>query len=424
MSPFNFEQVVAEIETRQFGEPNRDSCQALALVLQSNHKRILTTPRGTLVVGTNGKGSFCATVTQILRDQNIRVGTFTSPHLESICERIQIDGRPISKDLFIRCYRFCAGIKGQESLSRFEILALMAFSLFSGSVGEAPVAEMIFEAGIGGRKDAARAVPYQQVVVTRLGLDHTDILGPTLLDIEREKLAVVKDDLLFPTIIFDDSTRAKISSSIGPWAEFTCRVEPGLPPKSFLSLAGRTMALGIPGVVGRDAALMALRWAHSRGLEFEKVMESLEKVSWPGRQEFVQQNGLCVLLSGDHNPQGIESLVESLKHYTADRITIVMGVGRQKDLNSIVKLMSQTGHPIILTGTPFKGRNQFELRKVLNGDNLEVLVDPFHALEHAKSGFGPKDMVVITGSLYLVGLLRSKILKERKQEDSKCNKHK
>lgn len=397
-----FQQVVQEIESRQLGSTfgrEHDGYQALKRFLNGSLSSFEWRP-GThrvLVVGTNGKGSVCATLTQILVDQGFRVGTFTSPHLQSITERIRIDGTPVEPSVFVKAYGQAIAFEGSEHLTRFELLTVMSCLIFQGRIeGCAAVNCAIFEAGIGGRKDATRAIDPSSVIVTRLGLDHTDILGPDLNAIRTEKMAVIHDRLEFPAVVQEQMSPVSFA-----WHE-------GLPPRTEWVDEGRSWPLGIPGRMGAEAAQLTMEWCRRKGLSLETAATSLSKVKWPGRQEFIVSAGTNVLLSGDHNPQGIDLLLESLPYYQFKTLRFVVGVSSSKDVDSMMSRIGSTGAEVWFTRTPFRGMSDAELLR-WSGPRVHVESDPLLAFGKARQGLGPKDLVVVTGSLYLVGLIRSKL---------------
>jgi dihydrofolate synthase/folylpolyglutamate synthase len=351
-------------------------------------------------------------LTQVLIDQGQSVGTFTSPHLENICERIRINGKPISEEDFILAYHLANQVEGSPELTRFEFLALMAWKVFSGQVPTIQkVDKIVLEAGIGGRKDATRAFPYENVVVTKLGLDHTELLGDTLEQIETEKMAVIHHELKYPSILLEQPIQ-KFNM------EYRCAVQfdkieivKALRPMTLVTYKGRKISLGIPFQVGSDAAALALEWVEQAQMSVEKTLSSLEKVSWPGRYEFFESSIGNVLLSGDHNPQGISLLVRNLKNYESKPKRFVLGVSLQKDLSKILSILLELDAEIILTQTPFKSRQSVELEGLTNGQ-IKYVPDAAKALRQARHGLSRSEMVVVTGSLYLVGLLRSQLTSE------------
>lgn len=407
-----FERVVSDIEARFVENKNHDGFKALTAVMNFAHPvadQAISGPRITLVVGTNGKGSFCATLTQILVDQGFSVGTFTSPHLESIRERIRINTIPVSEDTFVEAYERVIKIDGSQSLSRFELLALMAWEIFEGRTAEVKAVDyLIVEAGIGGRKDATRALPYDTVVVTKLGLDHTEILGPRIEDIEFEKLSVLRSGKFLP-ILLDKPIQYLVDKFLPPFAFESTFTKRGLPPVTFVSNQGCQFKLGIPFNMGTDAAALALAWIEQAGLSVNKALASLEKVKWPGRAEYFELDQ--TLLSGDHNPQGIILLIDSLKYYMVNSVKIVLGVSQSKDLDSIVSLLKSTGYEIILTQTPFKPYPREDIMKHVDAQT-KFIPSPIEAFQHARQGLSKSDMVLVTGSLYLVGLIRSELIKK------------
>ena len=145
-----------------------------------------------LVAGTNGKGSTCAMLEGLFRHAGETTGFYSSPHLAHYCERIRINGKPISEDLFTQSYKIIAAITESLSLTHFDVLTLMALWVFASGEAGRSVDRIILEVGLGGRWDATNAVPHGVSVFTPIDFDHQNLLGSTLVEIAANNLDIVE----------------------------------------------------------------------------------------------------------------------------------------------------------------------------------------------------------------------------------------
>ena len=167
-----------------------------------------------LIAGTNGKGTTAKTLQTLLTENGKYVGLFTSPHLISICERIQIDGKPISKDLFVKCFHQVFELYKKWNLGYAQVLTLMAAYIFFKGDLLPPVEYAIFEVGMGGKWDPTNVIPHRISIITQIGYDHQDILGSTLEEIAEQKLGIVhkNDHHVVALDIFNKGHHLKLQS--------------------------------------------------------------------------------------------------------------------------------------------------------------------------------------------------------------------
>lgn len=358
-----------------------------------------------LVAGTNGKGTVSATLARLL---GANVGLFTSPHLVEPTERIATDGRDLTPDEMVRAYELIEPTVQKFDLSHFEILTLMMIEVFWGGRIRSPVRCAVIEVGVGGRLDPTRVIPHETAVIARIGLDHEAILGHTIEAIAREKLAVAEG--------------ARRLVFMKPQAELTsvfAEARAKYAPCEFIE--ARTFAGSIAKEAGRPSwmietpwgqaplALMGQRAVENTSLALEVLhamgrpidLAKLKEVKWPGRMERVQDR---VYLSGDHNEQGVESLREIIGHFDYETLWLVVGIGKGKPANAMLEKYRKIPRAkLILTKTYFRQVDASEFAQ-LKGD-LKI-DDAFEALQKAIASAGPKDLVVVSGSLYLVGDLK------------------
>ncbi len=382
------------------------------------------------IAGTNGKGSTIAMLSSILRQRGHRVGMFTSPHLISFTERYMIDGVPISEEDFCSVLQSvidaCAIYFGNshERLSFFEMLTVMAFVYFK----EQDLDFLLLETGIGGRLDATNVITEPVLsVITRIALDHTDMLGDTVERIAAEKAGIIKSNrpcVLFEAsesvtdvvrhrcaetgsrlYAFSKSPKLKIGSFEPSGSCFSVDTEYFTYDDIELPLAGEHQIYNASGV------LLCVRALNDLGLAISKehLRDGLKHTIWPGRMEFVSENP-PVILDGAHNPDGAYALKTTLmKFYGRERVIMVAGVLEHKDCAKIINILAECTDRLVLTKPKsHKGMPPSELMELLNVENVRrcepVLVeDCSEALHTAASRWADGDVIVVAGSLYLVG---------------------
>ncbi len=280
------------------------------------------------VAGTNGKGSVCAYLDSILRASGFKCGLFTSPYIEKFEERIRVDGENISScDLVCVASRIkqCAQVveeKTGEHPSEFELMCAAAFLHFANEGCEVVVCEV----GLGGRLDATNVVEPTLCVITRVGLDHTDVLGDTIEDIAREKAGIIKRGV--PVVSWPQETGAmKVIEST--CEKLGCRlhvpnfcevseshafIDEGV--RAF-KYKGEEYTLGMLATYQVQNAVMAIDCAHAlrsrAGLHIpdKAIYKGIASAFWPGRFEILGHSPLFIV-DGAHNPQGAASLAETL----------------------------------------------------------------------------------------------------------------
>lgn len=361
-----------------------------------------------LVAGTNGKGTVCATLQTLLRAAGKNIGMFTSPHLVKINERIKYNCVDISNVDFCEIFSTIYPKIAQFELSYFEYLTVMAAYYFF-SVQKVDYA--IFEVGLGGTLDSTNAIPHNISVITKLGLDHEDILGAGIKNIAKNKFGIIRNN----NSVFHEKFDGEINefarcvaqernANLIPSDNYELMVESG--PNFFIKMYGRTYPINLVGE--RAAENIALAVTIFKNIvgekDFKKYLPALKQIKWPGRMQKILYSGREIFLSGDHNPQGIQSLIELLKYYEYEKIHFVVGICRDKDHNTMLeKLMAVQNSFLYLTETPEKTRNFDDYGKKWEKIATFNSSDPITTLNYAIVHASCKDMIVVTGSLYLVG---------------------
>jgi dihydrofolate synthase/folylpolyglutamate synthase len=369
-----------------------------------------------LVAGTNGKGSTCAMLEGLLRKSGEKTGFYSSPHLAHYCERIRLDGTPISEELFTQSYEFVAKNTHSFSLTHFEVITLMALWVFTSGKMNPPVERIILEVGLGGRWDATNAVPHGVSVFTPIDFDHQNLLGSTLWEIAENKLDIVTPNSLnvhqpFPREIEKLVNKVKAEKN-GQWIEspsykFSGRA--GHPPQFTLLTPWGDTPLPLAGPRGAENASLAVNVFNALGFDVRANLSGLALASWPARMDLFEKtlNGTPIYLSGDHNPHGIRSLISLLKYYPRKKLHIIAALGRDKDRDGILSpLFELPDTDIILTQTPFRYLPLEEYGQWLSLAKMKFKKSS-EALSWVIEHSGSEDMILITGSLYLAGALMS-----------------
>ena len=387
------------------------------------------------ITGTNGKTSVARMCTALLDTAGLTVGTFTSPHLESVTERIARGGYQISEDEFgdlfssIKPYIDVVERRLSEKLSYFETLVGM-FYLWCA---DAPVDVMVVEVGLGGRWDATNVVDGAVSVVTGIGLDHVAMLGDTKEQIAEEKAGIIKPGgvlvtgEMFATIVAILTSEAE---RVGAERSVIGRDFDLLDDR--IALGGRYIDVstsaamynelyipvhGAHQAVNAAIALEAVtRFLPAQELGDELVRAGFETVTIPGRLEIVRpasQHGPAVVMDVAHNPEGMSAFVDGLgEAFAFKEITVVLGVLSDKDHQGMLTELSRLPCRVIATSPRnVRAVSPEELKQDAEraGLRAEIVSDVSVAVDVAIRETSPSDLVCVTGSHYVVGEARSSV---------------
>ncbi len=337
------------------------------------------------VAGTNGKGSVCAMISSVLNEADFNAGMFTSPHLIKVNERIRINDELISDENFRRIADFVYEKEKENniSLTFFETLTVMAFIYFN----EKKVDYAIMETGMGGRLDATNVSQPIISVITNIGLEHKDVLGNTIKEIANEKAGIIKSNTTIVT-----SAKGKALSVIENIAE---------KHNSKLVVAKKlnNIELRLKGEYQKENASTSYAALKEIGLKEDVILNGLKKAYWPGRFEFIGGN---ILLDCAHNPDGINALVNSIKRLEYHNLIVVIGVMKDKDISSIEKKLEKLNPFVIATkASVSRSKEPEEIAKYF--ENAVVIPNLKDAINHSIEKAEKNDLVLITGSIFVVG---------------------
>jgi len=387
------------------------------------------------IAGTKGKGSTAAILHALALECGLKAGLYISPHLVDIRERIRVGREDISREDLRRLIEAARPhidrMRAEgDAPTFFEIFTALAFRRF----GDVRVDLAIVETGLGGRLDATNVLKPQVSVITAISLDHTYQLGDSLAAIAGEKAGIVKRGV--PVVcqpqpadamaVIEDACRRVASplvrvgrplSSPGPYGDVTYAWAPAERAGGRLSVRtprARYEGLFLPlmgehQAVNAATAIAAAELAGPLGerLSPERVCSALAQVRWPGRMECVPGRP-DLLLDGAHNRASMERLFEAVsRHFAGRRIVVVFGCAADKNVDGMLGVLAGRGAPLVFTRTdnpraasPADLRERFER---LSGEEAEAIPDVRAAIRTAGEKAGPDGLVLVCGSLYLVG---------------------
>lgn len=367
-----------------------------------------------LVTGTNGKGTTCATLQTLLVASGKNVGFFSSPHIIRINERIKYNGVDISGEDFCRIFRIIHEKVAGFHFSFFEYLTLIAAYYF---YFEKQIDFAIFEIGLGGTQDATNAIDHDVSVITRLGIEHEDVLGKGLISIAENKFGIIRRN----NKVFHTRFPKEISAVYSKYlSENNTRffeaqkpdyfVQKNIYPEYFIKIDNRSYKLNLLGERAVENTSLAIEIFKYLVPNYEKYLSALQNVNWPCRMEKVQYKNRDVFLSGDHNPQGIQSSIEILKHFEFKNIHFIVGTCFDKDSDKMIKILSSIKNShIYLTETPVKTLATKNYSEFIRSISEYSSQNPVEVLDKVIKESADDDMILVTGSLYLTGLIKKHI---------------
>lgn len=389
--------------------------------------------RSVHIAGTNGKGSTAAFLASILAAAGLRVGLYTSPHLVSFTERIRINGKPIAEEKVVELARrvrnaYQRAVPGSEmSPTFFEVTTAAAFAYFA----EEGVDIAVIEAGMGGRLDSTNVVTPLVSIITNIDLEHTEFLGKTLELIAAEKAGIIKHGVPVVTGVTQPGVMQVVQRHADAGQSRVYRLGRDFQPERARQVKpGRGQQFDYRGIdacssglevqlAGRhqvenaSLALAAVECLRSQGFAVDEsgVRRGLGQACWEGRLEPVAQRP-DVYLDGAHNPASAKVLARSLAGMKPDyrRLILVLGILGDKDIRGIISPLAPLADHIIVTKPEYARAMAItalarEVRSVHAA--VEVRETVVQALEQARRRAGADDLILVTGSLYVVGEARA-----------------
>jgi dihydrofolate synthase/folylpolyglutamate synthase len=429
-----FEQVDAELNSRGYTRMVFDLSRIKELLdLLGSPQRAYPSIH---LTGTNGKTSTARMIDSLLRAHGLHTGRYTSPHLETVRERISLDGEPVSERRFVAAYREVAPLaalvdqQADEPLTYFDLTTALAFATFA----DAPVDVAVVEVGLGGAEDSTNVLDAAIAVITPIGLDHTEWLGDTIEDIALAKAGIIhkgatviaaaqEEEAARPILERTAEVGATIAREGGEFGVLRRAVAVGGQVLTIQGLGGvyEDVFLPLHGAHQAQNAAVALAAVEaflgagaSRQLDPEVVRDGFVGASSPGRLERVR-TAPTILLDGAHNPHGMAATVAALQEeFAFSRLVAIVGVLADKDAAGLLELLEPVVDALVVTrNTSPRAMPAEELaavaEEIFGEGRVEVAADMPDAIEAAVaraesdvegelSGVG----VLITGSVATV----------------------
>jgi dihydrofolate synthase / folylpolyglutamate synthase len=391
-----------------------------------------------LIAGTNGKGSTAATLASILRAAGLRTGLYTSPHLERANERIRVDGREIHDDAFARLFflvldaahRLVEQGRLPQFPSYFEILTAQAFLHFA----EARVESAVLEVGMGGRLDATNVVDPLLSVITDISLDHMEWLGSTIAEIAREKAGILRRGGTMITLPQHPEANQVLGEVATELDVRGVSAVPYMPATAEAEGAYRVEALGAE--ISVDSPLQGAHQHRNLALAMAAAVElkrsfgfpvtpaaieaGMQQTRWPGRLERIEADGVEWILDVAHNPAGAWALRSGLRTIAKERPlhAMVFSCLRDKPVAEMAQILFPLFDEVILA--PLHAARAAAMEELLTA--ARSTATPATAAASVREAVGmagervrrgaAKGVVVISGSVYLVGEVRGILLRE------------
>lgn len=405
---------------------------ALLEMLGNPHKNFKTIHVG----GTNGKGSTCSFINQILIEAGFKVGLFTSPYLERFSERIQVDNNEIPDADIARIATIVKekiGImvsQGYHHPTEFEIVTAIGFYYFN----ELKIDIGIIEVGLGGRLDATNVIEPIAAVIASISYDHMEYLGDTLEKITYEKCGIIKeagDVVVYPQLLQVEKVIKDICEERKA-REFNCKFSDVKILKTSLSGSIFTIRsdiidlenihismLGEHQVYNALTAFYTINLLIDKGynISAEEIYRGMKNAKWPGRLEIINTNP-TILVDGAHNVQGANVLHDAIcKYFKNNRIILIVGILADKEVDKMVPVFAAIAD-IVITTIPDNPRalsaemlsEEFNKNKIKTYIANDISIAVEKAYQLYESG---EAVIVISGSLYLVGKAKTYITKRK-----------
>ena len=390
------------------------------------------------VAGTNGKGSTTAMITKVLRGMGYKVGMYTSPYIEEFEERIQINGENIPKEKFVS---LLVEVKeavekvieeGYDHPTEFEILTALMFLYFYREKVDYGVVEV----GLGGTLDSTNVLTPIVSVITSISYDHMNILGDTIEEIAKQKAGIIKDNV--PVVVYPAEKNVQdvivkkaevMNSKIRLVQKNSVKLLYINRDDIYQEIQVSTMKneykvklplLGAHQMINLAVALNTIEVifeGHNEKINVELVEKALEDVEWKGRLEVLNKKPLIVI-DGAHNIDGIKSLSYNVKKYFKyKRIILLLGILADKQVDEMIEEITPLAEQVYAL-TPHSDRAQLnqELKEkiVKYNKNVTAVEDYEEAAIKAISEADEDDLILISGSLYMIGDMRKILVKKLK----------
>ena len=396
------------------------------------------------VAGTNGKGSVCAALSEVLGRAGYRVGVYTSPHLSSVRERFRIGSEYISEEAFAELGTRICEVLGEEQITYFEFTTALGLLWFAQS----NVDLVLLETGLGGRLDATNVVTPLVSVITSISMDHEAYLGNNLAEIAGEKAGIIKPGVpvvsgaVHPEVaaVIESVGKERNAAVLSLRQDFDYTINPN---KTWVWTGGDSLGNHeISGLHCSQSSLVqqendsltiaVLQLLHGNGYKVsdKQISEGLSEVRWPGRMEYFEQEYIPVadgieeesrtknlryLLDGAHNTDGVRNLAKTLgEKFKYGKIVGVWGAMVDKDLSTTLGLVVPLVDELIITQPDGeRSATPEQIYSILDSEQkgkARCVANVDEALLAAQETAEDGDLIIVGGSLYLVGAVRYLLL--------------
>lgn len=387
------------------------------------------------IAGTNGKGSTTSMISKVLIGMGFKVGMYTSPYLEVFEERIQINGVNIPKDKLIDNlenvkYAVSKVIEeGYEHPTEFEIITALMFLYFYNE----KIDYGVIEVGLGGRLDSTNVIIPKVSVITSISMDHINILGNTIEEIAKEKSGIIKDDvpvILYPQKKEVEDVILKAAHNNNSKVYYVKTDDGNLKEIDYDNITQNVQVNGLNGIYNVNLPLLGEHQilnlcvaikavevlCQVEKIQYNKeiIEESLKDVKWIGRLEMLNRKPLIVI-DGAHNIDGIRVLKNNIrKYFKYNKMYLLLGILADKQVDEMIKEITPMAEKIFAL-TPHSDRAELsedlkrEIEKV--NQNVEAFDDYNEAINEALKVAEDDDLILVSGSLYMIGDMRKIINK-------------
>lgn len=354
--------------------------------------------RSVLIAGTNGKGSTAAALSSVLSRAGVRAGLYTSPHLVRVTERIRTGDKDIPREILDETLALVAAVAGpgERGPTYFEALTVAALEIFRRERAEVAVLEV----GIGGRLDATNVVEPEISIVTNIGADHLEVLGPSLADVAREKAGIFRRAR--PALVGAGGSPREAMAALHAEASHSGARLVEVPPDGRFD--------GVSPLPGRhQRANLSLAVAAARALtplSEETIRSGIRSVRWPGRLQSVERKGKRpLLLDGAHNPDGALALAAYLdEEGLSGRVDLLFGAMADKNVEGIAApLLARARRIVLAAASSPRAASPSSLKARLRREDAEAAGSVADALTRLDAAGPDAPPVLVAGSLYLVG---------------------
>ena len=385
----DYRQILDRIESKRTGrkKPARETTRNALEELENPENRYRTI----LIGGTNGKGSVVGMTSELLQNNGKRVGTYRSPHLKTVRERIQVDGEKISKKEFMRLYKEIED--SSDGLSFFEFMTVMAYTYFSRK----DVDYAVMEVGMGGRLDATNVVESEISAITNLGEDHKKYLGDT-----REERAEELAGIIDSKVVLGEMSEELIEAAEDRNAKIIGKKGLDGNANTTLELDEEEFRIPVRGGFQKQNCGIAISIVKELEEIPENLEEAFEDLECPGRMEVISRKPLYIQ-DGAHNRSAVEEIMKDLPK----DFTCVFNASKDKEVEKMISKLEEKASKFYFTESNVEwATKEAEDLAEHTSKEYEIEKNPVEAVRKARKETDRDGCVLATGSLYLIGALK------------------